>query len=474
MSSKDDNQFSLVKRFFGLFSDFWVATGASIVAFSIGLVILILVTAVPVGNPYLGLFTFVILPTLVIVGGIVFSLGVFLARRDTTGIPRVLGWRPWLRRYLEPNFHDPRYRRRFFFFLGAGVIEVIALSIGGLKTAEFMDTPEFCGQVCHTVMKPEYTVYEKSPHAKVPCVDCHIGPGASWLVKSKISGIRQVFAVLGNTYDRPIQTPVANLRPARDTCERCHWPEKFSGDLVRTYQRFEADEKNTKKTFAFAFNVGGGEAEIAQGIHWHIGAKVWYLAIDEKRQQIAWVGVEGKDGQLTEYVNPGLASQITPQKISKDKRLMDCVDCHNRATHIFRSPEELIDQGLSQGKIDTSLPYVKKLGIEALSHSNPTLQEVINKVGSIEQFYQDSLPSTYTQKKATIDKSIAALKDIARLTTFPSMDVSWETHPNNLGHTKSPGCFRCHGQLVATTDQAQRPIDASCNLCHETITLPNK
>jgi hypothetical protein len=71
-------------------------------------------------------------------------------------------------------------------------------------------------------MEPEYTAYQFSPHAKVGCVQCHIGSGADWFVRSKISGSYQLYAVAFKKYPTPIPTPIGNLRPAQETCEQCH------------------------------------------------------------------------------------------------------------------------------------------------------------------------------------------------------------------------------------------------------------
>lgn len=446
-----------------LFSDAFISAGLAIVVFSIAVVVLILVTAVPVGNPYIGVFTFIFLPVLVVVGGMMFVFGALLGRQGKAKETGSGGPRGWFVGFTLADFKQPQQQRRLKFFLIVGVIEMLVLSIGGLRTAEYMDTPGFCGS-CHTVMYPEYAAYRESLHARVNCVSCHIGPGAPWLVRSKVTGAKQLFAVLLKTYPHPIESPVESLRPARETCEVCHWPERFSGDLTRTLRRYESDEKNTERSTTLSFKVGGGELGVASGIHWHIGAKVWYLPLDEKRQQIGWVGVEGTDSQWSEYFfDPKKAAEITPQRIDREKRLMDCVDCHNRATHDFRSPDQLIDQAFAQGKIDASLPWIKKKGLEALVPVNSTFEEAIRKVEAIAEYYRVSYPQVYSEKKGSIDKSVVALKNVARLTTFPEMMVTWETHINNLGHTKSPGCFRCHGTLVAPSGKA---IESRCDLCH--------
>ncbi len=365
------------------------------------------------------------------------------------------------------NEHSRQHRGKLIFLMFAGAIGIILLVIGGYQLIEFMDSVAFCGRLCHQVMYPEYTAYQASPHSRVSCAECHVGSGADYMVRSKLSGIPLVFTTIAGTYDRPIPTPVENLRPARETCEQCHRPEKFAGDLVRFHTTYLADEENTMKVDTRVLRVGGGELEAARDIHWHIVANVWYLDLDEKRQEIGWVGVENSDGQLTEFIAPDKTAQVTQQRIEQEKRLMDCVDCHNRATHIFSSPEELIDTALTQGKIDAGLPFIKREGVKALDPPNSSLSAAVTKVEAIKEFYRTSYPQLYNEKEGAIDNAIETLKEIARLTTFPDMKVTWETYVSNAGHQESPGCLRCHGSLVAKTGaQKGKAIDATCELCH--------
>jgi len=349
----------------------------------------------------------------------------------------------------------------------AGAIGIILLVIGGYQLIEFSDSTAFCGRLCHQVMYPEYTAYQASPHSRVLCSECHVGSGAGYLVKSKISGIPLIFSTVTGNYDRPIPTPVENLRPARETCEQCHRPERFAGDIVQVHTTYAADEKNTKTMDTRVLRVGGGSPEVTRGIHWHIAAKVWYLPLDKERQDIAWVGVEDTNGNMTEYIDPSKTSEVSPQRIETEKRLMDCIDCHNRATHIFNSPSDLIDVALLQGKIDESLPFIKREGLKALDPASTSLEEAYAKVEAIADFYRTSYPQIYQEKETAIRAAIEALKTVAQLTTFPDMKVTWNTYLDNLGHQKSLGCFRCHGKLVATTgSQAGKTINADCNLCH--------
>jgi len=347
----------------------------------------------------------------------------------------------------------------------AGATGIILLVIGGYQLVEFTDSTAFCGRLCHRVMYPEYTTYQASPHSRVLCSECHVGSGASYLVKSKLSGVPQIVAVVTSSYERPIPTPVKNLRPARETCEQCHRPDRFAGDLVRVRTTYAEDETNTPKVDTRVMRVGGGQAEVAQGIHWHIAAKVWYLPLDTQRQEIAWIGVENQNGEFTEYIDPDKASEVTPQRIKNEKRLMDCIDCHNRATHIFSSPSELIDMALVQGDLDSSLLFIKREALKALDPPNASLDDAYAKIEHIRGFYRDSYPQVYAEKETEIEEAVEILKRVARLTTFPYMEIEWTTYLDNNGHIDSPGCFRCHGKLMATSSP-EVTIDADCNLCH--------
>lgn len=167
-----------MKSFWDLMKDGIVATGIAILFFSIGLTVLIFVTAVPTQNPYVGMFTVIFLPILVLIGAVIFIFGVLLNRPDKQSIVKKLGLKKWLLDYFTPDFSLPKQRHRLIFFLLAGGLEIVVFSTAGFRTAQFMDTPQFCGS-CHKVMDPEYTVYQSSPHARVPCVSCHIGAGTS-------------------------------------------------------------------------------------------------------------------------------------------------------------------------------------------------------------------------------------------------------------------------------------------------------
>jgi len=425
-------------------------------------------------NPYTGIFAFLILPGLLTAGLIL--------------IPAGMGWEAWRRRRAAqrgeeypPAFiidlSSTRHLTGLLAFGAATAVIVAVLGASAYRAFTFTESPTFCGDVCHKVMEPEYAAYKRTAHSRVPCTTCHIGPGASWFVQSKLSGTRQVFATLLNTYPRPIPAPVKNLRPSRDTCENCHWREKATGLKVIVFKHFLPDEKNTLQQQALAFRVGTGGDE-PTGVHWHIAAKVYYRTADPERQVMTWVGVEQSDGSTREFVNPSEADDP-----NRETRLMDCIDCHNRAGHEIRSPNALIDDALAKGRLDPSLPYLKREALRILyvNSDDPVvnLARAREKGGdfeSLREFYQRNYPDIAQQKQASIERAIATLEDISKQVVFPWMDVSWKTYPQNNGHIgaekQDMGCFRCHGTLISKA--TNQPIaggigwPGSCLTCHST------
>src|SRR5215475_8054588 len=276
-------------------------------------------------SPYVGILAYMIAPGFMVAGLALLPLGTWYDRRKRSRQAHGEG------RYWHLDFNDPSQRGALTFVL-TFMIAFIGLSVvGSYQAYEFTDSVQFCGQLCHTVMSPEYTAYQLSPHARVACVDCHVGQGATWFVKSKLSGSRQVFAAAFNTFPRPIPTPVHNLRPAQETCEQCHWPKKFYGGQLKVFTHYSNDETNTQRQIRMLIKTGGGDPATGapEGIHWHmnIGNKIEYVATDEKRQVIPYIHVEDLQGRVTEYYAKD--STLSRDQIAKSSRHhMDCVDCH--------------------------------------------------------------------------------------------------------------------------------------------------
>ncbi len=420
----------------------------------------------PSENPYSGLITFIAIPAILIVGLIIMFAGAIWERRRRRALTD-----DQIAAFPIIDLNDPRRRRSLLVFMVSGSIFLFATAFGSYRAFEYTESVTFCGQTCHSVMNPEFTAYLAGAHARVRCVDCHVGGGAEWYVRSKLTGAYQLYSVTFHKYSRPIPSPVHNLRPAPDTCEQCHWPEKFYGDQLKVFNRYGYDVNNTKRERRMLMNVGGGSSKAGQvtGIHWHmnIANEVTYIATDERRQEIPWVRLKDKDGNVTEYNNkfkPLSSSEIE----SAAKRKMDCVDCHNRPAHIYQAPDVAVDEAFAAGRMDSSLPYLKRQAVDALSGSYENTDEAVNAIAKgLNDFYLVNYPEMYEQKSNEIANAIAEIQRIYRTYFFPEMNTNWQSHPNNIGHLHTSGCFRCHdGQHVS--DQG-KVITNNCTVCHTVI-----
>jgi hypothetical protein len=420
-------------------------------------------------NPYIGMINYLILPGFFLGGLILIPLGVWKETRrvrklSLAGEPITPAHFPVL------DFNVPHIRRAWVFVAILTPINIMILSLAGYQGFHYMDSVEFCGTVCHSVMEPEHTAYQRSPHSRVACVGCHIGPGASWFVKSKLSGVRQIFAVVLHTYSRPIPTPVHNLRPARETCEQCHWPQKFHDLKLRLINKFSDDEKNTPLTTALLLKVGGtqGKEGHGTGIHWwHMDPynRVTYIA-DEKRQTVYWVQHQSGSGKIREFKWSG--EKAPKGEVSGEKHVMDCVDCHNRPTHIYQLPEEALDAALNENQIDRTLPFIKKAGVQILKSYSPDDEQAAAKIqGDLLQYYQKTVPAAFQNREKQIEQAGLVLQQIYKRNVFPKMRVGWGAYPNNLGHQNFPGCFRCHDGEHKSAQGEE--ITQDCSACHDLL-----
>src|ERR1043166_290760 len=441
--------------------------GAIVIASFVSIVLLFLIEITSKGeNPYLGILTYIILPSILIFGIIVVVVGRMIERRrrHRASPDTVLA-------YPSLNLNDPGSRKAFFIFLVLTFLFVSASAFGSYRAYEYTESVNFCGQTCHTVMKPEFTTYLAGAHARVDCVECHVGHGPGWYLKSKINGARQLYSLAFNKYSRPIATPVHNLRPAEDTCEQCHWPEKFFGQQMKVINRYGYDEQNTLRQRRMLINVGGGSAStgLVGGIHWHMNVanEVTYVSIDNQRQVIPWVRFKDRQGNVTEYYDR--SRPATPEQIAKgENRRMDCIDCHNRPAHVYQPPDNAVDLAFVAGRLDPSLPYLKRQSVEVLSRTYSTTPEAVKSIAtSLNDFYRTNYADVYASKRSSIDAAVTELQRIFQTYFFPEMKTDWQTHPNNIGHLYFSGCFRCHdGEHVSNTGKV---ITNNCNVCHTMI-----
>jgi hypothetical protein len=409
-------------------------------------------------NPYFGLLLFAAIPAGFVLGLLLIPLGVWLDRRRQRRHPEAPA-PDW------PVF-DLRvaHQRRI---IGAVVvltcINLVLLSVAAFGAVHYMETSQFCGEVCHTTMEPQYVGHQSGPHARVACVACHVGPGVGALVESKMAGTRQLWQVATRKVPRPVPSPVHSMRPARDTCENCHWPEKFHADEVRVFREFAEDEQNTETATTLTLFVGGGSAAlgIGTGIHWHMNLdnQIEYVTVDPKRETIPYVRLQKRDGTVREYLAPGVTAE---QIAAGERRRMDCMDCHNRPAHTFAgTPERAVNDAIALGRIPKELAFVRREALAAVSAEYPGKTEALQAIAArLREFYQANPADA-----RLVERAIAGAQDLWARNVFPAMNVKWGTYPNHIGHVDTPGCFRCHDDEHKASDGSV--IRQDCEICHK-------
>jgi len=383
-------------------------------------------------NPYVGVVFFLILPALFVIGLVLFALG------------------HWPASWPRIDLTNPTHRTTAIIVLVLTIANVVIVSMAAYRGVEYMDSVGFCGQVCHTPMQPEFVAHQTGAHANVKCVECHVGGGATSYVSAKAAGTRRVMAMIRGTYARPIVPEPSQLVRAGETCERCHAPARFHGDKVRRVVEYADNEKNAESVTTVKVHVGGGDGlrGRAAGIHWHmnIANEIEYIASDRTRQTIPWVRMKDRDGNVHEFVVAG----TTPAQLAAgERRRMDCMDCHNRPSHVIApTPERAVNEAMADGAIPLSLPFVHREAVKALKMGNPA---------ALRDFYR-------SQPRDQVERAVAAVQDLYQRNVFPPMNVTFGSYPNNIGHVDSPGCFRCHDDEHKSKDGKR--IGQDCETCH--------
>ena len=414
----------------------------------------------PNDNPYLGIIFFLILPAVFVLGLLLIPVGVFVRRKKLQQAGEIPAEFPKI------DLNDRIFRHGLDIVLVATIVNLLVVSMASYRGAAYMDSPQFCGSSCH-VMHPEYTAYKVSAHSHVACVECHIGAGAESYFKAKVNGTKQLVEVSFNRYPKPIPSPVMNLRPAREICEGCHTPAKFVGEKLLVKSSFADDEKNTETQSVVVLHLGGIDSlSHLTGIHGvHLG-HIEYITTDPTRTTIPWAERTYADGSKIAFGSSNLKGSI-PQG---ERRVMDCIDCHNRAAHTMQTAEDALNRAMAEGAVSPELPWVHKKGLELLKGNYATEAEAREKIpAALTQFYRSEHPDVLAAHPDLVKTAGEGLVTVFTTNSFPEMKVTWGTHPNHIGHMSYPGCFRCHdGDHVA---KEGKTLTQDCAACHNLLAV---
>jgi NapC/NirT cytochrome c family, N-terminal region len=414
-------------------------------------------------HPYAGIVIFVVLPMLFVLGLILMPVGVLRERRRLRARGETLPRRV--------DFGSAEVLRALSIVGLFTVVNIALLAVASYKGIEHMESTSFCGATCHVVMQPEYTAFQASPHARLGCVECHVGSGATWFVRSKIAGVRQLIGVTTGHYSRPIPAPVRPIRSPSDTCEHCHNAQAYVGTRLKVLDKFADDETNSRSNTVLMLKIGGPRAGTVGGIHGHHlnGGRITYIATDDKRQIIPRVTLTDTSGHVTEYTSTEV--KVTDADLQRgEHRVMDCLDCHNRSGHAFALPERALDRALAAGQISPELPFVKREALRLVKAEYADQDRAGQAIESeLTAFYRDKYPDVFKTKSTDVRKAVDSVRQVYASNVFPAMKVGWGTYPNNVGHQDFPGCFRCHDGSHAAPDG--RVISQDCDSCHNVLAM---
>jgi nitrate/TMAO reductase-like tetraheme cytochrome c subunit len=445
----------------------WISLiGATIAVVSLFMIIFLFAVTVVFEQraAYLGLVIYILLPVFLVIGLLLIPIGMFIKSRREQKRKR-----PTKAIWPKIDLNDLHHRNAFFIFAIGTSVFLFLSAIGSYEAFHFTESNTFCGTLCHSVMNPEYTAYQHSPHAKVKCVDCHVGPGANWYVRSKLAGLYQVYATLSDIYPRPIPTPIKNLRPARAVCEQCHWPQKFYAYSIQYQTHYLSDTDNTPWNIRLIMKIGSQHPAMGlmEGIHWHINphVKVEYIATDKTRENIAWVRFTNlESGEVKVFQDQNNPLDKT-QMDTLEVRTMDCIDCHNRPSHLYNAPTLFVNTAITAGDVPSDLPDIKSVTMDICSETYPTMDSAMTHIQHyVSNYYQENYPEIFKNKFELVEAAILGFQTAFSRNIFPSMKVRWSAYPNHIGHLEFNGCFRCHNGIHAT--ETGEVISKDCNLCH--------
>jgi hypothetical protein len=351
---------------------------------------------------------------------------------------------------------------------------VTVVAMGTARTLSWMETPDFC-QRCHT-MTSEVEAHAISPHRTVECTECHMSRGLGGFVKAKWDGAFQMVKLVTGTYARPIAAASHSMPEPRDTCLRCHNPERQHGDLLITRSYFWLDKANTEQRVAMVVRLSDDSEADTQGIHWHVSSEMEFLPSEEGGQRIDWVVVDRADGSRDEYISEdvldisGVPGEAADEFRGSDEiREMTCYDCHNRVGHDFSTPDRALNEALSEGRIDAGIPFIKMQAMEVLAQRYESVEQADDAVRELWSWYHRTYPNLLVEKPAELSAAMGSIARIYRQTANPAMAALVQTYPSYLGHEDSAGCFRCHDgshYKIEGNELTDEAIPSRCSLCH--------
>jgi hypothetical protein len=445
-----------------------LAIAGALIATAAGVLFLALLIASLAGlfeNPYAGLVLFVAIPAVFIAGLLLIPLGLSLLRRKQRRDPNVVVEWPVV------DLRKPTVRRMAFLIVVLTAVNVVIVLLAGYGSLHWMESPSFCGQVCHTPMQPQFTAWQAGPHGRIACVACHVGEGAGAVMHAKLSGVRQLIQVASNSYPRPIPSG-AEMPPGAqaDTCRGCHQAEQTIGDRIRVIRAYADDEANSETATILRMHLGRASRS-GRAIHWHAdpAVRIEYVSTDEARQTIPLVRVTDPKGAVKDYVTADAKDRVDQLIAAGPRRTMDCIDCHNTVGHpIAPTADQAIDRAIAAGLVSRQLPYARREGLRLVQASYPDQNAATSAIANGFRGVYQSHSNAADPK--VVDQTASALQDVYRHNVFPTMKVTWGTYHDNQGHVTSTGCFRCHdGEHTARDGSTVRN---DCELCHTQIEQP--
>lgn len=424
------------------------------------------------GSSYLGLFIFIILPIFLVIGLLLIPLGMYFTHKKEIGLGAGVKETKW----PVVDLNHIATRNALMIFIGGSVVFFSLTGIGSYEAFHYTESVEFCGTLCHQVMEPEFVAYHQSSHERVKCVECHVGSGADWYVKSKLSGLYQIYSVAFKKYPQPIPTPIHNLRPARETCEQCHWPEKFYDPMIRMKKSYLSDYDNTEWDIHLMMKTSATYSALGlqEGIHWHINpdVKIEYFEDPDNQGGIPWVKYSNrKTGETEIFRDPDYTGDNFASN-NEMVKTMDCIDCHNRPSHNYQVPQNFIDDLITAGEISQELPDIKYLAMEILHQEYPTKDSAFAAIKSrVWDYYTNDYDYMLDTHEKEIGDAVEAIQLGYSQNIFPYMKANWSVYPSHMGHMETNGCYRCHNDHHVSNEG--KVISHDCQLCHNIIAQGN-